>query len=233
MRIAIMQPYLFPYIGYFQLINAVDLFVIFDNVNYIKRGWINRNRILVNGREYMFSVPLRKASQNRMIRDVEIMTDGRWRSKLLKTIEYNYKKAPYFSRVFPVITEIINYPETYISRFIYHSLVVIKRYLGIDTEIVESSSRYNNDTLRSAEKIIDICKKEGADHYINPIGGIDLYDKESFLKEGIKISFLKPQEVAYPQIGTSSFVRSLSIIDVMMNNPPSRIRGMLKRYELL
>lgn len=227
-----MQPYLFPYIGYFQLINAVDIFVIFDDVNFIKRGWINRNRILVNGKEYMFVVPLKKASQNKKIREIEITSDNKWRKRFLKTIEYHYKKATYFSNVMDLITRIINTKEINLSSFTHRSLILICEYLCIRTKIIDSSSKYQNEFLKAEKRIIDICKKEKADHYINPIGGLNFYRREDFSEHGIKLSFLKTKEIIYNQL-SKPFVRNLSIIDVMMNNSISSIRRMLNQYELI
>ena len=232
MKIAIMQPYLFPYMGYFQLIKAVDIFVLLDNVSFINKGWINRNRIVVNGQEYVFTVPLQKASQNKMIRDIKIASEHRWKSRFLKTIEHSYKKAPYFPEIFGLIAEIVNCSEVYISRFIYQGLLLINNYLGISTRVIESSSKYENDNLKAAHKIIDICKKENADHYINPIGGLEFYDKQLFYDNGLKINFLKTKEIRYKQL-CNYFIQNLSIIDVMMNNSPLAIGNMLEQYELI
>jgi hypothetical protein len=232
MKIGIMQPYLFPYIGYFQLIREVDIFVLLDNVSYIKKGWINRNRIIINGNEYMFTIPLKNSSQNKMIKDIQIVSDNKWKEKFLKTIEYGYKKAPYFKNTFPIICEIINNTESYLSRFIYNSLLLLGKYLKIDTTIIKSSSKYENDNLKAEHKIIDICKKEKADHYVNPIGGLEFYDKQSFYDNRIKISFLKTKEIHYKQL-CNYFIQNLSIIDVMMNNSPLAIGNMLEQYELI
>lgn len=105
MKIAVMQPYLFPYIGYFQLLNAVDMFVVFDDVNFIKKGWINRNNILVNRQKYLFTVPLKDASQNKLIKEVQIADDG-WQEKFLKTVAQSYKKAEFFDEAFALIEKL-------------------------------------------------------------------------------------------------------------------------------
>lgn len=231
-KIAIMQPYLFPYIGYFQLINAVDKFIIFDDVNYIKKGWINRNRVLVNNKPNLFIVPLKKLSQKKLIKDIEISKNCDWKSKFLKTIAHSYKKAPYFKETFEITENVILSDENKISKLILKSLYIIKKYLNIETIIIESSSIYNNCELKNQERIIDICKMENSDNYINPIGGIDLYSKEIFKDNNIKLSFIKPKDIYYKQFN-NNFVNSLSIIDVLMFNSKDQTKKYLNEYELI
>lgn len=231
MTLAIMQPYLFPYIGYFQLLNAVDKFVIYDDVAFINRGWINRNCILNNGQSQLFTVPLKDASQNKLIYEISLDPDQKWRDKLLKTIQQNYKKAPHFAAVFPLAERIFQQSERNVSTYIYQSLRLICEYLSIDTPLVETSRIYNNAHLKAQERILDICLQEKADHYINPTGGRELYDKELFAENGIKLNFIRANEVPYPQFG-NAFVPWLSIIDVMMFNSPEQIHELLKTYTL-
>lgn len=232
MKIAIMQPYLFPYIGYFQLMNAVDKFVIFDDVNYINKGWINRNRILVNGEAHMFTMPLKEASQNRLIRDIEVSDDGNWRNKFLKTVEMSYKKAPYYSFVIPIITNVILSEAKSISKLIRQSIVEINRYLGISTKLQDTSAVYDNCYLKAEDRIIDICRKERAGQYINPLGGTALYSKERFMDEGIELLFLKLKTVNYKQFD-NDFVPWLSIIDVLMFNSKETVGEYLLAYSLV
>jgi hypothetical protein len=232
MQIAVMQPYLFPYIGYFQLINAVDKFVFFDDVNYIKRGWINRNRILLNGRDHLFTLPLKKASQNKLIRETEISEDIPWQNSLLKTIEMCYKKAPFFDFVFPLIKKNIVEKEKNISIFIIKNIIELKKYLGITTEIVGTSSIYNNRNLASQDRIMDICKKEGANVYLNLKGGRKLYSKEIFAENGILLKFLNTENITYKQF-KKEFVPNLSIIDVLMFNSTEMVKEYLEDYTLL
>ena len=227
-----MQPYLFPYIGYFQLMNAVDKFVIYDDVSFINKGWINRNKILVNGEANLFTIPLKKSSQNKLIKDIEISDTGDWRMKFLKTIEVSYSKASYFRDVYPLITDIIQNTDKNISKFIFNSFKIINIYLKIETKIVESSSVYLNSELKQQERIIDICKRENAADYVNPINGTRLYSKELFLSNGIKLNFIKQKEILYKQFA-NSFINSLSIIDVLMFNPKSKVKECLKDYELI
>ncbi len=232
MKLAVMQPYLFPYIGYFQLMNAADRFVIYDDVNFIKKGWINRNNILVNGKANLFTVPLKNASQNKLISESEISEISEWKKDLLRTIELSYRKAPCFEEVFELIIRIINTDETNISGYIYYSLEQVNRFLNIDTEIVRSSSIYQNRLLKQQKRIIDICKKENAREYINPIGGLELYSKKLFKENEIDLYFIKTNEIVYRQFN-NEFSGSLSIIDVMMFNPKDQINEFLNDYELI
>eukprot|EP01137_Pigoraptor_chileana_P027579 Opistho-2@10370 len=165
MKVAIMQPYIFPYIGYFQLIKSVDVFVVYDDVNYIKKGWINRNTILVNGKGFLFTLPLKNASQNRHINQISLDYDGSWKKELLKTIELSYKKAPYFDVVFPIVNSILEYPETNLAGFIFNSLQQFCDYLSIKTGLILSSDVKKNTDLKGQDKIIEICKKQQATHY--------------------------------------------------------------------
>jgi hypothetical protein len=232
MKLAIMQPYLFPYIGYFQLIKAVDKFIIFDDVNYIKKGWINRNKILINGKEYLFTIPLEKASQNKLIKEIELSVDNVWEGKFLNTIFAAYKKAPMFMIVFPVLEEILSIGERNLSSFISNSISRICKYLEIDTLVIKSSFKYETSNLRGQEKILRICSLEKADTYINPIGGLELYQKEAFEKQNTKLLFLKSKTIKYQQF-KEDFVPFLSIIDILMFNTKDEICGYLNEYELL
>ncbi|MEA3499581.1 MAG: WbqC family protein [Candidatus Marinimicrobia bacterium] len=233
MKIAIMQPYFFPYLGYFQLINAVDKFVVSDDVNYIKKGWINRNYILINNRAKMFTVPLRKVSSNKLIKDLKLATSEKWKKKFLKTIQFSYERAPYFEKTFSIINEVINTPANLIIKWHLKSIYLIKQYLDIETEIIESEAKYKNRGMNSQEIIIDICKKERSSDYINAIGGMKLYDKEDFKKHNINLYFIKTDKnLKYKQFN-NKFVPNLSIIDVMMFNSPREIKGMLNEYSLV
>ena len=231
MKLAIMQPYLFPYIGYFQLINAVDKFVIYDDVNFINKGWINRNRILVNGKPYTFTVPLKDASQNKLIKDLKLAIDGRWKTKFIRTLEMSYKKAPYFDKTFDIVENVINTKSTFLIDWHLKSLVLIKRYLEIKNTFIKASTQYNNQNLKGQERIIDICLKEKANDYINPIGGQSIYDEQSFIGNKIKLHFLKSDLITYKQYN-NEFMPWLSIIDVLMFNSIKNIHKLLNLYKL-
>lgn len=232
MKLAIMQPYIFPYIGYFQLIHAVDKFVIYDDVNFINRGWINRNRILVNGKDSLFTIPLKEASQNKLINEIEVNWDSAWKNKWVKTLEQSYKKAPFFQQVMPLVEQTLGQEKQIFSEIIVANLQIINDYLGISTEIVPSSVIYQNTELKAQNRIIDICLQEKATHYINPIGGLELYDKQIFAEKGMLMNFIKSQSVQYPQL-KNEFVPWLSILDVLMFNSVEKIHEFLNAYELV
>ena len=226
-----MQPYFFPYIGYFQLINTADKFVILDDVNYISRGWINRNNILVNGKKTLFTLPVLKASQNKLIKEIEISIDKKWKRKFSKTIEMTYKKAPFFSQTLALVEKVLNFESKSLTDFLYNSLLEVCTYLEIDTKIEKTSSIYQNSALKADNKIIDICKQEKGTIYINPIGGQELYKQEKFTQEGIELYFLNTGQIDYQQF-SKEFVPYLSIIDIMMFNSPSKIKKILTNFEL-
>ncbi|HEX8429580.1 WbqC family protein [Hymenobacter sp.] len=232
MRIAVMQPYIFPYLGYFQLITAVDKFVLFDDVNFIKKGWINRNRLLANGSIISFTIPLNKVSQNKLIKDIEISCETNWRPKLLKTITAAYSKAPYFGAIFPIVTQVLTASETRISELAHNSLLRVLEYLNIGTEVVASSAGYANGHLRAQHKILDICRQEQAHEYVNPLGGVALYDKALFKKHGVSLLFLETALPVYPQF-SFDYVPGLSILDVLMHNSSDQISQMLLQYRLV
>ncbi len=228
-----MQPYFFPYIGYYQLINAVDKFVVYDDVNFIARGYINRNFICdQNGNKQYINILLNKASRNKQIKEIEQNNALNWQPKLLKQITQVYKKAPHFSTVFPWIEEIINYSELNLSVFLFNSIQKICDFLQIDTHIIGSSVGYENRELDRADRLIDICKKEEATHYINSMGGKALYDKAFFRQHDIQLDFFKTDITAYKQF-SNTFVPNLSIIDVMMFNSVEEIKLMLDKYKLI
>jgi hypothetical protein len=233
MKVAIMQPYIFPYIGYFQLINAVDKFVIYDDVTFIKQGWINRNNILLNKKPFLFTVPVKDISSFTLIKDTEISWAGNWKAKFLKTITQAYSKAPFYDHSYKLIADVFSEHETRISRLAIQSIKVILNYLEIKTTVIESSfSSYQNSYLNYEERILDICKRELATHYLNPIGGISLYSKETFQASKIELCFLKTKPILYQQFG-AEFVPSLSIIDVIMFNSKEEIKEMLKDFHFV
>jgi hypothetical protein len=232
MKLAVMQPYLLPYIGYYQLLRSVDKFIVFDDVNYINRGWINRNRILVNGKDHMFTLPLENASQNKFICAVNISSEAeKWRRKFFRTMELNYCKAPMYKPVMSFMEMLFKELCGSLSVFLMKELELTCSYLGINTEIVSSSQIYDNRELAGGERIIDICRKEGVDTYINACGGTDIYDKKDFAAHGINLKFIQTGDIKYHQF-SNEFVPWLSIVDVMMFNSPAQINVMLDDYEL-
>jgi len=229
MKLGIMQPYLFPYIGYFQLINAVDRFVIYDDVNYIKGGWINRNKILVDNREYIFTVILDHASAFKHINKILIKDDF---VDLQKTLYFSYHKAPHFKQVNSLLENVFSSSEKQLGEFIANSIGIITAYLGIDTELIVSSRLKKNNTLKNKDKVIHICKLLGASQYINAIGGQKLYNKKEFAANNIELNFIKSHDIQYKQFN-NEFVPWLSIIDVMMFNSKGKIKELLGQYELI
>ncbi len=230
-KVAIMQPYFMPYIGYWQLINAVDLFVLFDDVNFIKKGWINRNRIINNKQEYTFVLPLKNVSQNRLINEHEFV-DNEAKTKLFNLISNSYKKAPEWDNVKDLLNDVINYPTLDLVEYIKNSIEKICNYLGIETRIVASSDLDNNKELKAQDKIIDICKMLDAGMYINPSGGIDLYDDERFMKEGIDLRFIFSRAIEYKQYN-NDFIPGLSFIDMLCFLDKEEIRNKLEQYDLV
>ena len=233
MKVAIMQPYIFPYIGYFQMINAVDFFVLYDDVNYIKGGWINRNKIVVNGSEKLFTIPLSGASSFKLINEIEINKTSKEYRKILVTIEQSYKKAPYFKDVFPMIENIFNSNYGQISDFIANGMTTICKYLNIKTEIYTSSVKFaESNGLPKEERIVNICQTLGASTYINAIGGQELYSKEYFAKKSIDLKFIKANPIKYQQFN-DTFIPWLSIIDVLMFNSPQEVHPFLNNFQLI
>jgi hypothetical protein len=232
MKIAIMQPYFFPYIGYFQLIAAVDLFIVYDNIKYTKKGWINRNRMLLNGKDAMFSLALKNDSDALDVCDRELAADFD-RDKLINKIGNAYRHAPHFSTVFPLIERIIRYQEHNLFRYIYHSLTAICGHLGIKTDIRISSAIAIDHELKNQAKVLALCEAVGATSYINTIGGTELYSKDEFQQRGISLQFIRSRPFEYAQF-ENEFVPWLSVIDVMMFNPIARIRECIEsNYDLI
>jgi energy-converting hydrogenase A subunit M len=233
MKVAIMQPYFFPYIGYFQLINSVDKFIIYDNIQYTKKGWINRNRILVNKKDQLITLPIRKDSDYLNIIERELSES--WeidKNKMLNVIKSSYNKAPYFQDIFELISKCLNNPETNLFKFIYDSIISINNYLEIKTPIIISSTVDIDHTLKSQDKVLSLCKKQNTDTYINSIGGVELYDKETFKKNNIELNFIKSNPIQYKQFN-NEFISWLSIIDVMMFNSKQQIKEYLNNYTLI
>ena len=227
-----MQPYFFPYIGYFQLIGSVDLFIIYDNIKYTKKGWINRNRFLRNGADSVFTVPLRKDSDFLDVKDRAVADDFD-RAKLANQLREAYRRAPYFEQAFPVVEKSIMSPKANLFDYIYGSVVDVCRYLGIGTRIVASSSIAIDPALKAEDRVLALCKATGASRYVNSIGGQNLYSRREFEQHGVELKFLESRPITYRQFGRP-FVPSLSIVDVMMFNSVPGIREFIEtRYDVV
>ncbi len=231
MKLAIMQPYFFPYIGYWQLINYVNVFVVYDNIEYTKKGWINRNRYLMNGKPEYFSLPIEKGSDYLDIVERRV-SDSYSDKKILHQLDAAYKKAPYYRETINLIERIYDISDRNLFVFLYDTIKSVVDYLDIDTEIVVSSTVSKDRALKKEKRVIDLCKSINADIYINPIGGMELYDKNDFLNEGIEIQFLKSQLPEYKQY-QNEFVPALSIIDTLMFCGREGTKEMLSKFELV
>ena len=232
MKLGIMQPYFFPYIGYFQLISAVDLFIIYDNIKYTKKGWINRNRMLLNGADTPFSLPLKKNSDSLDVVQRELTSDFD-RGKLLNQFKGAYARAPHFAKTFPLLEGIVRCEERNLFSYIHHSIAEMCAHLGIKTEIRISSEIAIDHGLKSQDKVLALCRALGAQTYINPVGGMELYSKGDFAAHGIDLEFIKTTPFEYSQFG-APFVPWLSIVDVLMFNPLEAIHDHIgTQYELV
>ena len=219
MKLAIMQPYFFPYAGYYKLVSEVEKFVVLDDVNYINRGWINRNRLFLAGEVRYVTVPLVGASQNLRINDISVQPKEVWHSKLLDSIRQSYSKAPNFINTFELIRHVLaaGGPEDKISDVSRRSVVEASKCLGLDTHFIETSSIYENARLKGPDRIVDICLRASATEYFNLPGGEGLYEKDFFYESGLELKFISPNLVPYSQFDRE-FIPGLSIIDVLMFN---------------
>ncbi|MCA9047568.1 MAG: WbqC family protein [Planctomycetaceae bacterium] len=236
--VSVMQPYLFPYIGYFQLMAASDRFVIYDDVAFIRQGWINANRILVSARPHRFTVPISHASSFRLICEtpVDATAYHRWRKRFLMTLQTNYAQCRCFRTAFSLVADVLHDSNaTTIDNLARRSLLATAGYLGLACHIRESSRSYGNSQLHGVERVIDICLLEGADCYLNLPGGRSLYHPEPFTAHGMELWFLEPVFRTYDQTtglprqgpGATEFIPGLSIIDVLMRHTAAEIRDML------
>ncbi len=211
-----MQPYFLPYIGYFQLIAAVDRFIVYDNIKYTKKGWINRNRMLLNGTDAMFSLPLQSGSDSMPVCERELAPDFK-REKLVNQLQGAYRRAPFFSGTMPLLEQIIRFTDENLFRYIHHSICQICKHLEINTGIVVSSSMPIDHELKGQDKVLALCVASQASTYINAIGGTELYSRETFSEQRVALQFIKSKPFEYPQFD-NPFVPWLSIVDVLMFN---------------
>jgi len=230
--VAVMQPYIFPYIGYFHLIEASDKFIIYDDVNYSKKSWINRNRILLNKTDFLFTIPTLKASQNKLINDIHTNIDDKWKHKFLTQIEYAYKKSPYYNQIIKLIEETINIESTSIVDLCIKSIEVVYTYLNLEFNYTKSSNLSpETKGIKKEDRLIQITKKLHSETYINAIGGKAIYNKTYFKTNGIELLFIKSKLNEYEQFN-NDFISGLSIIDVLMFNDKPQIIKHLKNFTL-
>lgn len=232
MKVAIMQSYLFPYIGYFQLINSVDVFVADNDVQFIKKGWINRNNIMVNNKPSLFTLSIKKDSYKKNINERYYIMDEKEVEKFRKSIIFSYGKAKYFSDVMSLIDRILEYDDLNVGKFNINSLKEICKYIGIDVKFMEANELETNNLEKPEDVVIGMCKSLNADQYINPIGGMELYRDSVFKKNNIDLFFIQNDVKKYKQF-TNEFVPNLSIIDVLMHNSKEEVKELLNQYSLV
>ena len=227
-----MQPYIFPYIGYFQLVHSVETFVFYDDVNFIKRGWINRNKILLGNKDFLITFPCIKASQNKLIKDVGVDLSSKEYKKILNQIELAYRKAPFFNDVFPMIESVFNSKCESISDLASLSVTTIASYLELSTRFLYSSKKFaNSQGMEKADRLIQITKEMNFESYVNAAGGVEIYSKEYFNENGVELRFLGSNLEQYSQFN-DTFVPNLSIIDVLMFNSKNATKDILSEYKL-
>jgi hypothetical protein len=232
MVVACMQPYLLPYLGYWQLLAAADHFVLLDDVHYINRGWINRNRILVGGAEKWLTVPLLKASQNKEIREIDIAPRPDWQPALERTLSQAYARAPRRDEVLALLGKIFAFPDSGLCSFLEHSIRVVAAHLGLDPVISRSSEAHPKGDLRGSARILDVCRRLGATTYANLPGGRELYDPAEFLREGIDLRFIQTDWETLPLAG-ESHEHAFSVLHLLMWNPPEVVSSATRRHRLV
>ena len=235
MKLGIMQPYFFPYIGYFQLINEVDEFILFDTPQFIRHGWIERNQIQkINGEPLYIKVPLNKHSRNNAIKDVQIKEDEKWKDKILAQLMPYKKKSSNYHKVIELLKESWIEETNSIVKLNYNTLKAICTYLDINTPIkIWSEMNIDIEQVNAPDEwALSICNALGAESYYNPSGGLSFFDKEKYIKKNIELKFIKNKEVAYKQF-SNDFLPNLSIIDIMMLVPQSEIKEMLKEFSIV
>lgn len=232
MKIAIMQPYFFPYIGYFQLIATSDVFVLHDDVQYVMGGWVNRNRILLNGEDRLITFPVQKGAFDLPINARNYVGGNQGLRHIVNQVRQAYAKAPGYRQVFPLIEDLLMFADRNVARFNENLIRRVCDFIGVKTRIVISSSLDKDDSLSGQERVLDICRRAGATDYTNPIGGVKLYHQEMFQSAGINLHFLAAQNERYRQ-HDEMWVPFLSIIDVLMFNSVEEVRRLLGTYRLL
>jgi len=231
MIVTIMQPYFFPYIGYFQLLAGSNIFVLYDDVQYIKGGWINRNRMLFDGKAKWLSFPVSKGSTFARINERKYVADPQVRHGLLRQLEATYHAAPHFNYMYALVEQLFDYDCLNVAKFNGNLVRRLALLLQLDCRIVTASDLAFDKNLTGQQRVIAICQELGASSYVNPIGGAALYDEKSFKEAGIRLRFLQPSIVAYPQF-SEKFIPALSILDVLMFNSPDEARALVSRYTI-
>jgi len=223
MRLGLHQPYFFPYLGYYQLLFGVDRFVAYDDVAWIKGGWIHRNRLRSQAGPAWFTIPTRGASSRAPLDTVKV-AEGSWREKMLRTFEQSYARAPFRQPVLTMVRSVVATPSPFVADIAVASLTAVRDYLGFTTPIHRARNRYQPSAARGQDRVISICRAERATEYLNATGGSALYDRQAFERAGIALRFVhtgNPSESA------------LSIVDTLMHNSIEQVRAMVAAYELV
>lgn len=230
--IAVMQPYFLPYLGYFQLIHAAKTFVLFDDVNFIKKGWIHRNRILTLQGEHMFSIPIVKASQNKLICDHKIFDVSNFAEHFKKLIESNYKSAPYYNQGIEIVRRILDNLSSDLTDICHHSIEVICQALDLECQLIRSSGLDNDKTLKAENKVADIVQLLSRKTYVNLPGGREIYHADYFQSKGLTLKFIQSKAAEpYSQI-IPGFIPNLSIIDLLMSVSANQIKAWITHYDI-
>lgn len=240
-----MQPYFFPYIGYFQLISEVNIFVLYDKVSYRKSSWLQRNRIKDKGtsQPLYLSVPVQHHSSKKLIENVRITENDDWKTQFKNLIYYNYKRAPFFDEVFEFIVELIFNDEKSLHKYNGNILLNISEKLGIMTSIIIENEAHEQveanlrnmhipNELRKQQRVIQLCKLYDSKDYINPINGMSLYDFDFFERHNTQLHFMEAERIEYPQF-TQPFCENMSIIDVLMHNGFNGTKELLQHRKLI
>jgi hypothetical protein len=230
--IAVMQPYLFPYLGYFQLIAAADVFVLGDDLQYVRSGWVNRNRILHNDEARLITFPLKKDRFQLQINQRQLCDHfSDEAERLIRLIAESYQQAPYFAQVMPLVERLIHFPQQNISLYAEHAIREMCAYLHIVTPIMRSSDLILGSPADKQERIIRIAHTFEATTFITPEGGSVVYDRDHFARNRLLVRFFRMNPVEYRQF-RQPFVANLSIIDVLMFNCVEQVQQMLTQYRL-
>jgi hypothetical protein len=233
-RVAVMQPYIFPHIGYMNLVHASDHFIFYDDVNFINKGWINRNRVILSGNVYRFTIPLRDASQNRKINEIQPENLKLFGDKFLQQIIQSYRGANFFKATINYIESVLHGGGSSIGELAAHSVVNFFKHIGANKSFIKSSEKFSSTQgLGRVKRLVQITKELNSTTYLNSIGGVDLYSKTQFFELGVELRFVRPRLVQYNQFNSKEFQSGLSIIDLLMNLSIEQLHEHVQSYDLI
>lgn len=229
-KIAIYQPYFFPYLGYWQLLDAADVFIVGDSFQYIMRGFINRNTILLNHAPHRFTMSVRGGSPQKRISEVEVIDDFR---KLRKTLRHAYGNAKHYSEAMDLIEHILCFPDRRLARFLGHQIATVAEYMGLGTEIVYMSELSDlGETSSREQRLCGWVKQVRGNCIVNPTGSKSLYSPSDFTRRGVTLAVLEPHQVSYPQ-NTRNFIPNLSLIDALMHCSKAQLASLVRSYDII